>query len=337
MTQSYAIYRLPCDDHCTLMVQSSGQPLTFLSAAELNGKQGFVVAPFTPSTNEPVVLIVPDRVERMKIRPISSWPHTPLSGLHEDEHKKYTANFANFHTHIANGEFGKVVLARCSEQTTGEAVGPEELFERACSLYPRLFIALMSTPVCGTWLMATPEILLEGGGNHWRTISLAGTMRYAPDIEWSEKNKAEQRYVSDYLSCQLRLFSRDVKETGPYTARAAGLVHLRSDFDFTLEDNSHLGEVIEKLYPTPAVCGIPKEKARRFIMANESFARSYYSGFCGSLFPEGESHLFVSLRCMRIDGNHYSLYAGGGLIKDSVAEQEWEETQAKMETMKALF
>jgi isochorismate synthase len=37
---------------------------------------------------------------------------------------------------------------------------------------------------------------------------------------------------------------------------------------------------------------------------------------------------------MNIEGNHYHLYAGGGLLKDSILEQEWQETEAKLETMR---
>jgi isochorismate synthase len=54
----------------------------------------------------------------------------------------------------------------------------------------------------------------------------------------------------------------------------------------------------------------------------------------GMLDPVGDTHLYVSLRCMNIEGNHYHLYAGGGLLKDSILEQEWQETEAKLETMR---
>jgi isochorismate synthase len=50
-----------------------------------------------------------------------------------------------------------------------------------------------------------------------------------------------------------------------------------------------------------------------------------------------ETHLYVSLRCMKITGNDCTLYAGGGLLRDSVLDQEWHETEVKMQTMKALF
>ena len=57
----------------------------------------------------------------------------------------------------------------------------------------------------------------------------------------------------------------------------------------------------------------------------------------GMLDPAEETHLYVSLRCMNIEGNHYHLYAGGGLLKDSQKEQEWLETEAKLETMRRIL
>ena len=50
-----------------------------------------------------------------------------------------------------------------------------------------------------------------------------------------------------------------------------------------------------------------------------------------------ETHLYVSLRCMNIDHDTCHLYAGGGLLKDSILEQEWQETEAKLETIRKVI
>jgi isochorismate synthase len=86
---------------------------------------------------------------------------------------------------------------------------------------------------------------------------------------------------------------------------------------------------------------MPKDATRDFIINNESGERNYYSGFSGLLDPNGDTRLFVTLRCMQIEGESeataYRLYAGGGLLKDSQCQAEWEETEAKMNTMRQLF
>ena len=72
-------------------------------------------------------------------------------------------------------------------------------------------------------------------------------------------------------------------------------------------------------------------------VGNEFAPRLYYSGFMGPLRPKEGTHLFVSLRCMRVDSDGCSLYAGGGLLADSNMDAEWMETEFKMDTMRKLL
>ena len=381
--KSFAIYRLPYQKECTLMIQHEGEPLKLKSYTELNGKRGFVMAPFAVSPDQPILLIEADEVRSVDVsrkeeggkrkenstETLSSFlvesynqiispssfllpPSSKESSL--SSRQRYHIDFSNFHSNLLNGEFQKIVLSRCVQEPRKEEQLPMTLFQTACELYPRMFISLVYTPQSGMWLMATPEILLEGGGNDWHTIALAGTMKLEgellsfdlppvkgearlSDIAWTTKNIQEQRYVATYLMECLEHFSSQITEEGPYTARAANLVHLRSDFNFVLEDTRRIGELIRTLHPTPAVCGLPKQQTFDFIRRNESQSRRYYSGFSGPFNPEVDTHLFVSLRCMQILDDCYCLYAGGGLLRDSVEDQEWEETEAKLETMRSLL
>ena len=386
---SFALYRLPYQTTQTLMVQHEGLPRELKSFTELNGKNGFVMAPFAVSPDRPMLLIETDDVRSVDVsrkeeggkrkenstETLSSFlvesynqiispssfllpPSSKESSL--SSRQRYHIDFSNFHSNLLNGEFQKIVLSRCVQEMRREEQSPLTLFQKACVLYPRMFISLVYTPQSGMWLMATPEILLEGGGNDWHTIALAGTMKLEgdslsfdlppsqgetrmADITWTTKNIQEQRYVATYLMECLEHFSSQITEEGPYTARAANLVHLRSDFNFVMEDTQRIGELIRSLHPTPAVCGLPKQQAFDFIRRNESQSRQYYSGFSGPLNlssdsrEDAQTHLFVSLRCMQILADSYVLYAGGGLLKDSVEEQEWEETEAKLETMRKLI
>ena len=345
---AWALYRLPHADHYVRIRQTSGEPEALLSCAQLNGREGFVVAPFDIRPDQPVLLIRPDAVEAYPLPGKSCL--SVLSGKSgiSSPSPSYAVDFANFHAQLLSGTFRKIVLARCADESTACPLAPEELFFRACQRYPRLFISLVYTSLSGYWLTATPEILLENDGPQWRTIALAGTMKLEADqlqgegetATWSTKNIQEQRYVATYLTECLERFTGDFREEGPRTVRAANLVHLRSDFTFTLPDSLHVGDLLHALHPTPAVCGLPKQDAFRFITHNEHTPRRYYSGFMGPLSicsPLPSTHLYVSLRCMNIEGCQYHLYAGGGLLKDSILEQEWLETEAKLETMRSLL
>lgn len=330
-----ALYRMPYAKECTLL---SGEIQEVSSCMELGGCQGFVIAPFAASQDEPVVVIQAEHIETagdggvFKCLPLKPLQSSVVKNLRDDYH----IDFLNFHAHLKKGAFQKLVLTRSLDLPRQEGT-PEELFHRACQRYPRLFVALVYTPQTGMWLVATPETLLSGEDGYWQTMALAGTTAWHEGVMWDDKNLQEQRYVATYITRQLEQFSDNFTEEGPYTARAGHLAHLRSDFRFTLYDNARVGELLHALHPTPAVCGLPKEEARQFILQNEHHRRSYYSGFMGPLFVKEKTHLFVTLRCMQIFADAYRLYAGGGLLTDSVEEEEWQETETKLDTMRHIL
>ena len=203
-----------------------------------------------------------------------------------------------------------------------------------------MMISLCHTPSTGTWIGSTPEIILSGHEKDWHTVALAGTMPMQGEVmptEWSKKNKEEQAFVGEYIRKAVKKFGTKLTEKGPYTARAGQLVHLKTDFHFCLKDTNHLGNVLQELHPTPAVCGLPKEEACQFILDTESHDRLFYSGLIGWLDPEGDTALYVNLRCMHIEGKTATLYAGGGILPESTADAEWEETQQKMNTMRNIL
>lgn len=337
----FALYRFPYEQQCTLL---SGEVHEIASSDRLSACSGFVVAPFARSSQCPVVLISLDRIDHAPVTLPSLPPLPSLPAVQSSTPDTYHADFTAFHDRLACGDYQKLVLSRSIDIRRQDVEAPLALFRKACDRYPRMFISLVFTPQSGLWLTATPEVLLAGNGSEWQTMALAGTMPFADEVGWSDKNIQEQRYVATYITEQLEHFSNDISEQGPRTVRAGHLAHLRSDFHFTLKDGGRLGELVEALHPTPAVCGLPKEKAFCFILDTEHNDRLYYSGFMGplhtppsTLHPHSSTRLFVTLRCMQIFRDGYRLYAGGGLLKDSVEEQEWQETETKLDTMRNII
>lgn len=339
---AFAIYRLPHASDCTLVGQC-GVPASYTSLDELSGRRGFVIAPFTLSINSPLVVLRPDVVRQCCLHDVQAMLDLPChlaSGnlpMQPASRESYHTVFSRFHRAFSVMGYQKLVLAR-SADVAHQGTCPISLFVKACEHYPDAFVALFSAPQCGTWLIATPEVLLARESDRWRTMALAGTMPYAEELPpWSDKNVQEQAYVTQYIKECLERYSVDVAIKGPYTTRAGQLAHLRTDFLFTLNSDTQLGGLLVDLHPTPAVCGLPKREAHRFITDNELCDRSYYSGFSGPLGINDETAMFVSLRCMRIFDDRYRLYAGGGILPQSDEEMEWEETAAKMQSMLLLI
>ena len=173
---AFAYYRLPCEQHATYVAQHVGEPEILSSVAQLNGKEGFVIAPFQPSAECPVVLIHPDEVRDFV--PEAQCVDDAKGGRRVQKSpctEAYARDYECFHGQLERGVFRKIVLARKS--TLHTRLSAEALFQKACRLYPRLFVALVYTEPSGMWLMATPEILLQGNGNAFHTMSLAGTQK----------------------------------------------------------------------------------------------------------------------------------------------------------------
>jgi isochorismate synthase len=335
---SFAIRRVPGEQKLLFTQQVHGTVRTFSSIEELNGVNGFVIAPFHTSDTCPIVLINPDKEKEFDISDIridikkDTFEHTEPSS-------DYSAKFNIFSEALQKKAFEKLVLSRHLTIERKPDFSPTEVFFKACKRYIRSYVYLCHTPETGTWIGSTPEILLAGTGTDWHTVALAGTRPIQNDTlpeTWDEKNKKEQQLVSDYIKNRLHSFGVNPKEEGPYSVRAGELAHLKSDFRFSLPNNNRLGSLLNLLHPTPAVCGLPKDEAFRFISENEGYDRRYYSGFIGMLNPTSKSDLYVNLRCMEINKKTLTLYAGGGLLASSTLSEEWEETENKMSTMRRI-
>jgi len=339
-SKSIAIYKLP-DAATYIYMEQLSEPATFTSIASLNGRHGFVFAPFAPSAQCPVVLIEPDRVEQRAIDEEIGGGIVACQLMVEEaqtlaDRADYGSQFGFFHGLLTARELQKVVLSRRDDVKTEGQISLDALFCTAAQRYPHQMVALVSTPHSGTWLMATPEILVDQTTDGWRTMALAGTMRTPGP--WSEKNQEEQRLVAEYIRRVLSDAANDITLSATYSRMAAQLFHLCTDITFSLPSDSHVATLLSRLHPTPAVCGLPTEKARQMILNHESTPRKYYSGFLGPMMmPDNGTHLFVSLRCMEIGEGSVSFYAGGGLLAESREDDEWQETENKMLTMRGLF
>ena len=255
----------------------------------------------------------------------------------------FTTLVANGIQAIKNEQFQKVVLSR-TEKVDIDDFDMVDAFKKLVLLYPSAFVYCFYHPKIGNWIGATPEQLLKVTENNFETISLAGTQKDtgSSEILWGEKEKEEQQFVTDYLVSRLKKVASTVQFTKPYSIKAGTIWHIKTDVLGVLNSDSSLKKVIQLLHPTPAVCGLPKEIAKDFILENEPYDRSFYTGFLGELncSPAKESissDLFVNLRCMQIKDSQAHLYMGCGITKDSDPEKEWEESVNKSMTMKKVL
>lgn len=239
---------------------------------------------------------------------------------------------------INEGDFEKVVLSR-KETLEYEYFDFLEVFQKMLSKYPAAFRYCWFHPEIGMWLGASPEQLLKVEATDFNTVALAGTQKWNPnsDVIWHEKERKEQQFVTDFIVSELQEEVESLHKSNPYTFQAGTIVHLKTDIKGVFKSDYNLKKVLKLLHPTPAVCGLPKEKSKTFILANEGYNRKFYAGFLGELNLKANSDLFVNLRCMEMQQNQVHLYIGCGITKDSNPEKEYFETANKAMTMKQIL
>jgi len=265
-------------------------------------------------------------------------PDTEISG----EKSHFIRMVENGINAIEEGEFNKVVSARTLDQPLAKDFDVVDQFQRIEQAYPDAFTSLVSIPGRGTWMGATPELLIDSTTDQFRTVSLAGTQPFPEDADlseaaWNQKEIEEQAMVSRYIIEQFKTIRlREFEESGPRSDRAGNMIHLKTEYTVNLNEVHfpELGSImLHLLHPTSAVCGMPKFPALRFIAATEHLNREFYAGFLGPVNLKGATRLYVNLRCMQILRTRAVLYAGAGITHDSIPEKEWEETALKCQTL----
>ncbi len=244
---------------------------------------------------------------------------------------------------IREGSFEKVVLARSVEVTTEVTI---EGFE----LLPHLAMRNPDSHIYG-WqtgdrclIGASPELLVGKRGGTVTANPLAGSAGRGPSDDEdraigesllaSSKDQGEHALVVDDIADRLSRVTTnlDVPDV-PSLRRSPTVQHLSTQIAGKLADHVHLFELVGRLHPTPAVGGTPRAEALAFIDKVEGIDRGWYSGGIGWVSPYGDGETAIALRCALLTGNQATLYAGNGIVADSVPADELDETRWKLRPM----
>lgn len=239
---------------------------------------------------------------------------------------------------IETSDLKKIVISR-NELVKMDQFNLIEIYKKLLQNYKNAFVYCWYHPKVGLWFGATPETLLNIENDVFKTMSLAGTQvdNGQEKPVWKSKELEEQQLVTDFIEHQLKNISSHLKIDKIETIKAGNLLHLRTKVEGKLSEKSDLKSLVRALHPTPAVCGLPRNLAKDFILENENYDRRFYTGFLGELNINKKSSLFVNLRCMQIQNNTAIIYVGGGITKDSIAKNEWQETVLKSKTIKKVL
>ncbi|MDR1415311.1 MAG: chorismate-binding protein [Odoribacteraceae bacterium] len=344
-------YRLPGTREIIFGAQLSGELNLFQGFERRQGERGFVVTPFNPSSWSFPYFIKADtcfvdRTEDAATIAALRQASFDIPAAREEvatgwNHREYADEARQLLSLIEREGLQKVVLARSIEVPADAFALAPRLFEGLTG-YADAFVFLFWLPGRGAWVGASPELFLKYDREGFRAMALAATRPVEGTtfpVEWSVKDREEQRIVADYIHDALApIFTRHLERGEATTARAGNLYHLCTRF-FSDEQlpADEIDRLIALLHPTPAVCGMPKKRAMQVIAETERGERGYYGGLVGPVERSGAFELYVNIRSAELLDGLFRLRVGGGITPLSDPEEEWRETCRKADTLLSVI
>lgn len=345
---SVAGFSLPDENKFTFWIQD-----TDIDAQPLHDSE-FIIHPFFVGGNFPIISIKPqwniaDNEElpepvKKKLLHISTKQPEYWTGLIDNipeatQKTDFLLQVEEIKHQISLGNIEKAMLSAVRILPRTEKKIADILYDLRKN-YPKAFISYTSTPIHGTWIGATPEVLLLQHEKSIETVSLAGTKTQDQQHEWGEKEKHEQALVTQYIQEVFQKYPIDkIEIQGPEYYSVGPLIHLRTLFRINLQETpgkNMMAKLARELHPTPAVGGYPKSASLKLIEQLEKHNRSYYAGFLGPI-TFNTSSLFVNLRCASLHKNEVAFYSGAGITAGSDPMAEWEETGHKAASISKYF
>jgi isochorismate synthase len=218
--------------------------------------------------------------------------------------------------------------------------------ERDFSLAPGLAMLVQQYSNCTifavrrgtrTLLGASPERLVSLANGEVQSEALAGTSgrsglsaRLVDDAKECHEHELVVRAILESLSpcCDELSFPK-----GPELLELRNVSHLRSLISGRLRSSFSLFDLVERLHPTPAVGGFPRDKALSRLAEFGEARIGWYSGGFGNIDFNGDGEIAVVLRCATLSGRYAELSAGAGIVAASDPEHEFAETEAKLSAM----
>ncbi len=241
----------------------------------------------------------------------------------------------------------KCVLTRSRVFTFEQRPDPFAITEQLAKRQTEMFHFTFQFAAGNAVLGATPELLFRRRGGEIESEALAGTRprgadaaedaRLATELSESKKDRREHAFVADHIRTSLdALIDGELVVDGPSIRVLPHLLHLHTRIRGQLRREVGDSQVLRALHPTPAVCGVPVDEARKTIRRLEPFERWMFSGPVGLLSPD-DSTVAVGIRSARIQGNHVRIYAGAGIVQGSDPGMEWQETAGKMRALDEIL
>ncbi|MCA1056791.1 isochorismate synthase [Rossellomorea aquimaris] len=277
----------------------------------------------------------------------AKYPSTPdeatVNGVEDYNPAEWKDSVQNVVDTLKAGEMEKVVLARKCKVTFDSSVTSDFVLDNLWKQQPDSFIFSFEQD-SSCFIGATPERLVKKTGEEVLSTCLAGSIargssldedeRLGEELLNDEKNRYEHHLVVENIRQALNPYCEELTmPEKPGLMKMKDIQHLYTPVVGRASLHTSLLEMVEKLHPTPALGGVPREKALHVIRQEEKMDRGLYAGPVGWMDAYGNGEFAVAIRSGLLQGSESTLFAGCGIVADSDPESEFRETQMKFRPM----
>jgi menaquinone-specific isochorismate synthase len=268
-----------------------------------------------------------------------------IEGNLPKDKKKWKNQIIELVDQISMDNVQKVVLSRKIDLLLSSEIKFSEILKKLAGSFPGCFIFLYRN-ADAIYFGASPEKLFKFQNTSAEFDIIAGS---APRGEFpdkdaglekellsNKKNLHEHKIVLDYIKDSIKPFTEDLTVFETRVKKYSNIQHLLTKVTAKLKSDSSVLTLAKAIYPTPSICGMPKDEALSFIKKIEGYKRGLYSGVISWIsFNAGE--FVIAIRSALYHRRKLTIFAGNGIVKDSNADDEWKETELKLNSILSLF
>lgn len=271
----------------------------------------------------------------------ASLPVEPLKWNKIEATQAYHDNIERILQYLLSGDSYQVNFAQPFETKLRDSAWSRYLTLRSDNAAP--FGACLLQTAIDDILCFSPELFIRADQGRLVTQPIKGTtprdndpmmdQRLAQALSESHKNRAENVMIVDLLRNDLGR----VCSPGSIRVNAlcklhsyASVHHLVSEVEGTLTPGMTPIDAIKATFPGGSITGAPKKRSMEIIRELETLPRGIY---CGSIFALSNNGNFTSniaIRTISVNRDRARVWGGGGIVADSKAEEEYQETLDKL-------
>ncbi len=270
-----------------------------------------------------------------------------ITGNSPKDRKKWKNLVNTCLENIFNNKVKKIVISRRIEMLLSGELNLDYVINHFRKKYSECYLFIFHRGK-SSFLGATPERLAKFCNGTMKIEALAGSasrgkteeedINFEKNLLNSEKDINEHDFVVSYIKDSISNMVEGLTIEKEHSIKKLNNIqHISTSISAKMNSHNTPLNIIKELFPTPAVCGIPKEVSLNLIKKLENYYRGLYSGIIGwfNFYDEGE--FAVSIRSAVNYGNKLIAFAGSGIVDKSDPDLEYEETELKFKPILSLF